>query len=287
MLNQFFNSCFSPPFFALVHALLGVSCRRRVLLLMQPRFPGCSSPGLPPPGCSSLGVLLPRIFQSESHVFVRFSFPSFSSLVPTLFFRVPPLHRSLLLCLFCLPFSAATASSSLCSPGRSNPGPLLPRTFQSRASTTRMFQSECISSPGGPVRAPCACPLLLLLLLLPRPNSCSSCPLSPPSLALVHILLAVSCRRRFLLLLQPRRSIPGSFLPRASSQGPPQPGCFSPGALLPRMFQSGFHAFVCFSFFSFSPLFPTLVLRVFPPQFLASVHVLLAASRCRRFLLLL
>ena len=40
------------------------------------------------------------------------------------------------------------------------------------------------SSPDVPVRVSCACPLLLRLLLLPPPDSFSSCPLFPPSLLL-------------------------------------------------------------------------------------------------------
>ena len=128
-----------------------------------------------------------------------------------------------------LPFPAATASSSLCSPGRSNPGTLLPWTFQSRAFTTRMLQCVCIFLPDVPVRVPCACPLLLLLLRLPRPNSCSSCPLSPPFLAPVMFPLPFLAAAAVSSLCSPGRSIPGSFLPRT----------FQSRASTNRMFQSG------------------------------------------------
>ena len=106
-----------------------------------------------------------------------------------------------------------------------------------------MFQSVCISSPDVPVRVPCACPLSLLLLLLPRPDSCSSCPLSPPFLALVHVLLAVSCRRRFLLLVQPCTLqsrvastsdvlVQGLHHPDVPVRVRCFPGCSSPGCML-------------------------------------------------------
>ena len=112
---------------------------------IQGRFyPGRSSAGPPPPGCSSPSAFLPRMFQSGFHVLVRLSFFSFSSLFPTLVLRVLSLYHSWLLFMFSLPFLAATAPSSLCSPGRFNPGPPCPR----------MFQTGCVASPDDPVRVP-------------------------------------------------------------------------------------------------------------------------------------
>ena len=70
---------------------------------------------------------------------------------------------------------SAAISSSFCGPGRSTPGPLPPRMFQSRASAPRMFQSGRIASPDVPVQVPCAClpftsPFLSLVLLVLPPH---------------------------------------------------------------------------------------------------------------------
>ena len=133
--------------------------------------------------------------------------------------------------------------------------------FQSMASAPRMFQSGCVASLSVLIRDPCVCLSFLPLLLLLLPGSCLSCPPSPPFLALVHVLLAFVRCRRFPLLMKPR-TLRGCFYPGRFSPGPPPPGCSSPSACLPLMFQSGFHALVRLSFFSFSSLFPSLVLRV-------------------------
>ena len=84
---------------------------------------------------------------------------SLSPLSSRFMFFVSSLLRSLLLFMFSLPCPAPAASSSVCSPGRSNPGLLLPKMFQSRASTPRMFQSGCVSSPDVPVQVSCVFPL--------------------------------------------------------------------------------------------------------------------------------
>ena len=177
------DSCSLRPSFplALVHDLLAVSCRRRFLILMEPRT-------LQPRVASRSDVPLrvrcfPGLFSPGSMCLAAFP-PSPSSPASRLFFFASFLICSLLLFMFSSPLLSVTISPSFCSPGSSNPGPLCPRSFQSRPPPPRMFQSECLSSPDVPVRAPCACLPLLLLLHLPLPVSCSSCPLFPPTLFL-------------------------------------------------------------------------------------------------------
>ena len=86
-------------------------------------FPGRSRQGPPPPGSVSSGALLPRAFSYEFQpALVRSFFLSFSFFLLARVLLVAPLYHSLP-----LPLSAAAASSSLHSTGRSKWH--LPRTF--------------------------------------------------------------------------------------------------------------------------------------------------------------
>ena len=134
---------------------------------IQGRFyPGRSSPGPPPSGCSSSSAFPPLMFQSGFHVLIRFSCFFFSSLVPTL---VPQ--------------------------GRFHPGfpvqglhhpdvPVWVRCFLGGfiRGSTRLSASP--SSPSPPFS-----PLLFFGSVLFQ------------FLSLVHVLPAASCRSRFLLHL--------------------------------------------------------------------------------------
>ena len=108
-----------------------------------------------------------------------------------LFFASFPIC-SLLVFMFSSPLLSVAIASPFRSPGRSNPGPLCPRMFQSRGSAPQLFQSS-FCSPASP-DVPCVRPLFLPRLFLPLSDSLFSCPPSPAFLIRAHVLLAFSCR---------------------------------------------------------------------------------------------
>ena len=221
-------------------------------LHLPPGAPDAPIQGRLAPGCSSPGALLPWLFPSGFHLFGRFSICSFPSRFLTLLRRILP-HLVLALVHVLL---AVVLRYRL---------PLLSqlRTFQSQAAASPDAPVPGLRPPDVPVRVfcfpGCSSPgsTCLLLLLLPLPFSCSSCPLSPPTLTLVHAPLT-PCP----LLPPPPISPPGA--PDAPFPGRLAPGCTCPGALLPRLSSSGFHVVGRFSFCSFSSQFPSLVRLVLP-----------------------
>ena len=232
-------------------------------LHLPPEAPDASIQGRLAPGCCSPGALLPWLFPSGFHVFGRFSICSFPSRFLTLFRCILP-HLVLALVHVLLAVVLRYRIPLL----------LQPRTILSQAAASPDAPVPGLRPPDVPVRVFCfpgySSPgsTCLLLLLLPLPFSCSSHPVSPPTLAIVHAPLT-PCR----FLPPPPLLPPGA--PDAPIHRRLAPGCTCPGALLPRLSSSGFHVVGRFSFCSFSSHFPSLVRLVLP-------HLVHAGPCCSR-----
>ena len=179
--------------------------------VFQSRGPRCSAASSWPRMFESVAPCLPSFYSLPCRLSVVpfCAAPSSPSLLSSRFmFLVSSLIHSMLLFMFLLPFLAATASSSLCSPGRSNAGPLA----SSPDVTVQGFCPPDVSVqvallPAGTFLLRMFQSGLRALVCFPlRPPECSS----PKGPVAVQLLPGLGCSSPWPWVHPPRRSSPGA-----------------------------------------------------------------------------